>query len=223
MDKIDQDFELGKQLHEQYAINTNERTSSFVSFVGALLALFAGFGYVFVYTVPHFSKNGILKEGHDFLTIEVFLLIALITAVILFFLSLVSLQLGFSSRRDHIIIHNIRKKYFSEEHRQFIFGNSYNPDSKDIWNFLPDYFNMFYWLFFVGIVAVIALTLLKYIVSISANNNCVMVFHLTILNNIVVKIQIIFVFLSFCYRNHYFDKYKTINSESTIKYKKKTL
>lgn len=98
----DKQFELESQLHEQYAINNNANVGSFVTFLVALLALFGFFGYVFVYSSNDFSLNGkLIKEG--IMTLDVFLLFSIIVIGMLFFLSLVSLQLGYSSVKLNII------------------------------------------------------------------------------------------------------------------------
>jgi hypothetical protein len=50
--------DIENQLHEQYAINDNERKSSFITFIVGIVALFGFYGYVFVYTYPEFSSSG---------------------------------------------------------------------------------------------------------------------------------------------------------------------
>ena len=56
-EKAEQRFELEKHLHEQYAINTNAHTASFISFVVALLVLFGAFGYVYAHTLNAWSSS----------------------------------------------------------------------------------------------------------------------------------------------------------------------
>ena len=46
-----------KQLHEQYAINNNAHLSSVISLMVAMLAVFYGFGYMFVYSSIYFSSD----------------------------------------------------------------------------------------------------------------------------------------------------------------------
>lgn len=38
---------IESQLHEQFSINNNAKTTSFIAFLTALIAAFAGYGYVF--------------------------------------------------------------------------------------------------------------------------------------------------------------------------------
>ena len=46
-----------KQLHEQYAINNNSNWSSIVSLFAAIVAVFYGFGYIFVNSSVHFASS----------------------------------------------------------------------------------------------------------------------------------------------------------------------
>ncbi len=100
MDENNKQFELEKQLHQQYAINNNESIKSFVSFIGALLTLLGGFGYVLVHSKNRFTENLAIKG--DIISTEVFFLCAFVVSGMLFFLSLVSLQLGYSNRNNQI-------------------------------------------------------------------------------------------------------------------------
>lgn len=144
--------ELERQLHEQYAINNNAKVSSFVSFIVALFALFGFYGYMYANTTVDFSKNGEFVVGTNQYTLDVFFLMSFVVCGILFFLTLLSLQLGYSQRRDQIIIHRIREfSYKNADHSMAeIFGNQYNPRGKSRSEFIVGYFNLFYWLFLCG-------------------------------------------------------------------------
>ena len=91
---------------------------------------------------------------------DVFLLFSIIVIGMLFFLSLISLQLGYSSRSNQIIIDRIRDRYF-EKNKQIVFGKSYSPKGKTWGSFIQDYFNLFFWLFFYGQVLLISISTLK--------------------------------------------------------------
>lgn len=199
----DKQFELESQLHEQYAINNNANVGSFVTFLVALLALFGFFGYVFVYSSNDFSLNGkLIKDG--IMTLDVFLLFSIIVIGMLFFLSLVSLQLGYSSRSNQIIIDRIRNRYF-EKNKQLIFGKSYNPKSKTLNNFVQDYFNLFFWLFFSGQILTILFSSYKIIQNINVEYKLNWLW--LILTVIVFLIQILAIFFSIYCRSWYFVKY----------------
>jgi hypothetical protein len=73
-----------------------------------------------------------------------------ITIGILFFLAILALNFGYAHRRDHLIVHNIRMKRYNNETEEIkkIFGKLYNPSGKCFCDFLPDFYNLFYWLFY---------------------------------------------------------------------------
>jgi len=201
----DNQFELESQLHEQYAINNNANVGSFVTFLVALLALFGFFGYAYVFSSNIFSLNGkLIKDG--IIALDVFLLFSIIVIGMLFFLSLISLQLGYSSRSNQIIIDRIRERYF-EKNKQIIFGNSYSPKGKTWGSFIQDYFNLFFWLFFYGQVLLISISTLKIFQNI--NFDYELNWYWLIFTVIVFLIQMSAIFLSIYCRSWYFVKYCT--------------
>lgn len=95
MDDIEKQFELERQLHEQYAINANQSSGTFVTFTVALFALlgFYGYAYLIVETMscPFVSK------------VDFFILFIVVEGILLF-LSMIAAQLGYAQRRDQFII-----------------------------------------------------------------------------------------------------------------------
>ncbi len=202
-DKISNQFELESQLHEQYAINNNANVGSFVTFLVALLALFGFFGYAFVFSSNEFSFDGkLIKDG--IMTLDVFFLFSIIVFGMLFFLSLISLQLGYSSRSNQIIIDRIRNQYFAKN-KKTIFGKSYSPLKKTWLNFIQDYFNFFYWLFFCGQILVFLFAIIKTIQNTFIANAVWSFWGILVI--FVFIIQFGFLFLTLYFRSHYFVKY----------------
>lgn len=197
-------FELESQLHEQYAINNNANVGSFVTFTVALLALFGFFGYSYVYSSNEFSSNGKLISN-GIMTLDVFLLFSIIVVGMLFFLSLISLQLGYSSRSNQIIIDRIRDNNFSKKNKKVIFGNSYSPKRKTWKSYIQDYFNMFYWLFFSGQILLILFSLFKIIQNFNFNYSINWWWLVFVI--IIFIIQLLSVYFSIHLRSYYFVKY----------------
>lgn len=200
----DNQFELESQLHEQYAINNNANVGSFVSFTVALLALFGFFGYSYVYSSNEFSANGKLISN-GIMTLDVFLLFSIIVVGMLFFLSLISLQLGYSSRSNQIIIDRIRTKNFGTKNKKIIFGKSYSPKGKTWKSYIQDYFNMFYWLFFSGQILLILFSLFKTIQNFNFNYSINWWWLVFVI--IIFLIQLLSVYFSIYLRSYYFVKY----------------
>jgi hypothetical protein len=189
---------LEDQLHQQYAENDNHRIGVFITFIVGIISLFGFYGYVFVYT--NSSK-------HPEFNIEVFLLISFFTTGILFFLAILATYLGFSVRRDHFIVYNIRKKrYKNETVFKEIFGVIYDPSGKDFFSFLPDLYNLFYWLFFSSEIFIYITNFIK-INDIKNNEN-------QLCNNIIILhiilFHFIFIMLTIIFRKIYFNKYERL-------------
>jgi uncharacterized protein with PQ loop repeat len=114
--------ELENQLHQQLAENDNNRISTLITFIVGIIALFGFYGYVYVYTN---------SCKHPEFNIEIFLLMSFVTIGILCFLSILTLNLGYSFRRDQLIVHVIRKNRCKKEpERGKIFDEIYSPIKK---------------------------------------------------------------------------------------------
>ena len=178
--KAQRTFELEKHLHEQYAINTNAHTASFITFVVALLVLFGAFGYVFAHTINVWSVSQyehLLQTNVEYVLIPVqnngqecfipqkdlyvldqFLLLSIVVSGVLCFLACLSLQIGYAARRDQIIIQEIRAKYN--------FNTKYEPSKKKgKKNFIPDFYQLFFVLFVVAQLFVLLASVFKVLCS----------------------------------------------------------
>ncbi|MBR5849839.1 MAG: hypothetical protein IKZ12_02085, partial [Alistipes sp.] len=152
-------FEL--QLHEQYAINNNEGVKSFIAFLTAILALFGSFGYIFINTNYRISNGDTLLTYHGY-AFEAYIGVALVTVIMLAFLAEIALSLGFSQRHNHIIIQRIREKYYDQDGYREIFKNSYKGNDKTVCNFIPDIYNIFYWMCMVAQLLIFAATIYQH-------------------------------------------------------------
>lgn len=155
-EKMQEQIEM--HLHEQYAINNNEGVKSFITFLTAILALFGAFGYVFINTNYHISNGCRLMTCHG-CAFEVYVAVALVTAIILAFLAEIALSLGLGQRRDHIIIQRIREKYYDKEDYKKVFKHSYKATDKTVCDFLPDIYNIFYWMIIVAQLIILVATI----------------------------------------------------------------
>lgn len=181
-------WELEKQLHEQYAINNNAHTSSFISFLVSLLALFVGLGYLFVETPPYGTKY----------TLDVFLIFTPFVSGILFFLTALCSQIGYAQRSNQIVIEQFRRRY-----GLYI----YNPtEGKSFISFLPDYYNIFWWLFWGAQIVVLLLTVIRIC-------NCVCqcgceTHEMCICTAIIsILLQVVSIVFPFFVRNIFYKKY----------------
>ena len=154
----DRGFILERQIHEQYSSNSNAHISSFLSFVGALLALFGAFGCVYAKTVNIFHYgtsswpetellNTNTSPQHLF-TLDSFLWLSAVVSIMLCFLACLCVYLGFAERRDQIQQYYIRKRHGVET----VYSN---PCEKQWGRFMNEYYRMFFRLLLVLQVLVI--------------------------------------------------------------------
>ena len=167
----DEAFVLEEHLHKQYATNAQSNIGSFIAFLVSILAIFYAFGYVFIFSTNEFSTNAVLfvetNSGHILFTLDVLLLIASISLLILAFLIVYCLNLGWQQRRDHIIVARIREKRMTEQERNDIFKDQYSAEGKSWLTFIPNVFLYFLILFIAVAILVIFMTLNKVCSAIS--------------------------------------------------------
>ena len=163
--KDQQAFELEKQLHKQYATNAQANTGNFIAFLVAILAMFYAFGYVYVFNTNSFANGTELfveKEGeHICFTLDVLLLIASISLLMLTFLIAYCMHLGWQQRRDHIVITKVRERWMSDEERSEVFDGQYSPYGKGFFKFVPNVYRYYLYLFITASMLIILMTLNK--------------------------------------------------------------
>ncbi len=136
-------YEMAKQLHEQYAINDNAKSSSVIGFLTAIAFIFAGFGYVFA--IPYQSDKVVNPESYPCLLIMVEILVGTILTMFAF----LCVNFGFSTRRDHIVISMIREDAGLKNGEWFSDGRD-----KCICNYLPGYYAILFWFIQIFIILI---------------------------------------------------------------------
>ncbi len=128
------EFELEKQLHEQYAINNNANMVSIVTLITALLGVIGVYGYVFVNSSITFAPDlgNLVDKGKYSLDILLFATIA--SYFILIIIIYLAAYLGTNQRKEQFITYAIRRKHYeqsgADNDYNNIFPNSYHPFSK---------------------------------------------------------------------------------------------
>ena len=166
-DKINAEhkWELERQLHEQYASNSNSHIKSFITFSTALFALFGFYGYLYAHTTDEFSRRVvqiILPSGNADVSVGVsplyslqsFILLALVVVVIFCFLTSLCIYLGYAERRDQIQLRIIRKK-------QGLDTVYSDPRGRCYMYYLASYYRFFYNILIVSQLFVIATAAVK--------------------------------------------------------------
>lgn len=127
-DSIQKDIE--RQLHEQYAINNNSKSSGLISLIGTFLIALTGYGYA-------------IKEYLQCDDMFNLLMLAIVTAQgVLAFLYIVSVYLGSDQRMEQFIVNRIRESNMGEAKMKDLFPAGYSPFGKSIFNFVQGIYGL---------------------------------------------------------------------------------
>ncbi len=127
--------DFAKQLHEQYSINDNAKTTHVIGFITAIAFIFIGFGYVYVQ--PYLSNKPLPDYSLLLLSVDI------LADVMLILLSFLCVCFGCATRRDHVVITRIRDKYIPKD-KTIWFKGKYNGFGKNEFNYLPDYYRIMF-------------------------------------------------------------------------------
>lgn len=205
----DEQFELKKQLHEQYAMNNNERMSSLITLFVSLIIVIGAYGYMFLHTTLDSSPNlGKLFLGDDKYTVDVLLLTSSIAFIIIAVIQHLCIYQGAYQRKEQFIVYAIRCEVGLA--KSSIFPDTYNPFEKTIKTFVQGIYGELVKLFEMMQFIMLFLTLWKYFAT-SAN-----------VSSVTYMCFILFLlcfFLSFMYIQIFLLKKYNDYKELEIKYK----
>lgn len=149
---------LEEQLHEQYAINNNKRTSTLISLFVALVVVLGYFGYMYVHSELVAAKDFggfVLKQTY---TIEPFLFSGSVSLFIVWIINRLAILQGASQREFQFIVQKIRDKHGMDK---TIFPDHFHPMQKTIKNFVQGLCGELVLISEVVYWAILVLTLLK--------------------------------------------------------------
>ncbi|NLB62475.1 MAG: hypothetical protein GX801_00005, partial [Fibrobacter sp.] len=180
----------------------NHHQGLFIQFLIALLALFAGFGYVYVHTIPDISYTQTFvesKNGVEYFSNQVLLGTSFVVLAVLLLLNAILINQGYGFRRDQNLNVTIRKEYLKGDYHK-IFKGSYNAADKGFFDFLPDFYSIFFCFIFVfQITILVAICFKENFINFSGNYLALIVFIADVL----------LLFLSPVIYGHYYCKYKS--------------
>lgn len=133
-----------KTIHSQFAENHNQRKGLFVQLLSALLVIFGSFGYVYSHTIPCIPyEQTYIMEGKELYSNSILLGVEVVVLSLLLLMNLIVLHFGYEFRRDQFLIMKIRKNNLGDEYDEY-FGDKFNPGDKCFFDFLPDFYMIFY-------------------------------------------------------------------------------
>lgn len=136
-------FELEKQLHEQYAINNNANTTSILALITTLLGVVGVYGYIFIHSTIGFASDwGSLVDVSSLYSLDVLLISAIASFFILIIIFYLSAFIGSNQRKEQFVTYAIRTSYFKKETKEGknnydeIFPSTYHPFNKSKSDFI---------------------------------------------------------------------------------------
>ena len=130
---MDDQFELEKQLHEQYAINNNANTTSIIALITTLLGVVSVYGYIFIHSTIGFASDmGSMAVPCGQYSLDVLLFSAIAAFFILIVIFYLSAFIGSNQRKEQFIAFAIRHKNYKNKSNEYdqIFPSKYHPFNK---------------------------------------------------------------------------------------------
>lgn len=110
--------EMELQLHEQYAQNNNANLGSIITLIVTLLAVFYGYGYVYLNSSLTFSDDfGQFLDKNDNYTLDALLFTAMAVYVVLGIIYYICYGQGLRQRMEQFVTFAIRTKYYRKLQR----------------------------------------------------------------------------------------------------------
>lgn len=185
-------------LHTQFAENQNHHQSLFIQFLVALFALFAGFGYIYTHSNPDiaYTKTFVQNINNiNYFSYHILLATSVVVIAILLLLNVIIINQGYGFRRDQHLNMIIRKKKLGEDYK-IIFDKLYNSDNKVFWNYLPNFYIIFFWFIFGFQISVfIAICSKENLINFSDNYSSFLLFFTDI---ILIILSLAFYSKTYC-------------------------
>lgn len=117
-EEMQQEMEL--QLHEQYAQNNNANLGSIITLIVTLLAVFYGYGYVYLHSTLEFSEGFVKMYEDGYYTLDALVLTTMAVYVVLGIIYYICYYQGLHQRLEPFITFAIRAKYYRKNKSNFL-------------------------------------------------------------------------------------------------------
>lgn len=164
---MDKKFELERQLHEQYAINNNERMSSLITLFVSLFGVIGAYGYMFLHTTSQSASDlGSIYLENEKYTIDALLLTASICFIIIAIIQHLCIYQGAYQRKEQFIVYAIRVENYINDR---LFPSTYNPFGKTRRNFVQGIYGELVKIFDFIKISIFVITNLSFYVFFKSN------------------------------------------------------
>lgn len=116
-EEMQQEMEL--QLHEQYAQNNNANLGSIITLIVTLLAVFYGYGYVYLHSTLEFSEGFVKMYEDGYYTLDALVFTTMAVYVVLGIIYYICYYQGLHQRLEQFITFAIRAKYYRKSPRKW--------------------------------------------------------------------------------------------------------
>jgi hypothetical protein len=180
--------QLELQLHQQYAENSNSTLGSVLSLFIAMLAVLAGYGYVYINSCNVYSeKFEMVGRCNDLYTLNAVIVAGAAAILVLTAIAFLCIETGYKRRMEQFIAFAIRCKYYSSKgcesnsesnsnepnsgttkEYQMVFPKGYHPFDKGWLKAIQGPYDTFGLISMFVVLVIIASICLK----VSANSTC---------------------------------------------------
>lgn len=142
-------FELLKSFHEQFAQNQNHHQNLFIRFLSAVFIVIVAYFIVFVNTQSTAKWHDLIfmTNTNKIISYALWHLIGayFIAHIIFIVMALMVVNMGYNFRRDQKVNTEIRKKYLDDNTYDQVFGDrAFNVDNLKFDDYLPGFHFIFY-------------------------------------------------------------------------------
>lgn len=183
--------DLMSQLHEQFAINDNDKSNKIINFIEATSFVLIGYGFA----LWNIFKEKVTSDPNSNI-IDLLLYITLAANIVLTLLAFLCLNFGYCIRRDQFIIQRIRKGAMGDSQYNRIFGNLYSPRKKCFTSFIIGSYSIFFVFLNIIIICIYLVTLQVYCEQ-CASCNCYIVLIFMFINIVANIVYYIYLFTKY--------------------------
>ncbi len=201
-----QQFELLKTFHEQFAQNQNHHQNLFIKFLSAVFIVIAAYFIVYANTQSQAEWHNIKyhANSNDILSYAIWHLIGVyfIAQIIFNIMVVIIANMAYNFRRDQKVNYAIRKEYLRLPLYTNIFGDrAFNPANLNFRDYQPG----FHFIFFLSLLVLQSVLFISIIIKSQSINGLYNCFGLIIFFTPIVFTMLVYPYYYFKYKKKVAD------------------
>ncbi len=205
-----------KSFNTQFSENQNHQQKVFIQFLSAVLFVLVGYAYALVNTSLEADYFEVIKKEGEIVSYAIshFIYSYLVAQFVIAILALLVLNIGYSFRRDQLVVFNLRQHYLANgEYDEIFTKKSFNPKKLNFGNYLPGFNYIFFIL--LGFIQ-IGLFFSFYFIIIQFHNLPIFFYEYSIAFYLLFLFPILLTIFHYFY---YYYKYNSRIKDNVKKYK----